>query len=96
MYHLSPSDVTVCQVAISWLLHQSTVTSVIIGARTLEQMEDNVNSAQVSLTKEEVRLGEGGVQKEEDIMRGKRRRVRVERWDGMEQGCVEVGKRMRE
>ena len=42
------------QVAIAWLLHQPTVASVVIGARTMEQLEDNLNSVNVKLTKEEV------------------------------------------
>ncbi len=40
---------TVPQVALGWLLHQSHVTSVIIGTRTLEQLEDNLGSLDVVL-----------------------------------------------
>ncbi|MEZ4403766.1 MAG: aldo/keto reductase [Kofleriaceae bacterium] len=38
------------QVALAWLLHQPTVTSVIFGARTLAQLDDNVGAADVKLT----------------------------------------------
>lgn len=40
---------TVPQVALGWLLHQSHVTSVIIGTRTIEQLEDNLGSLDVVL-----------------------------------------------
>jgi len=35
--------VSVAQVALAWLLHQPAVTTVIIGAKTLEQLDDNLN-----------------------------------------------------
>jgi aryl-alcohol dehydrogenase-like predicted oxidoreductase len=41
--------VTVAQVALGWLLHQSHVTSVIIGARTMAQLEDNLGAVDVVL-----------------------------------------------
>ena len=44
------------QVAIAWLLHKPGVSSVIIGARTPEQLEDNLKSALLALTEEEVRV----------------------------------------
>lgn len=40
---------TVPQVALGWLLHQSHVTSVIIGTRTMEQLEDNLGALDVVL-----------------------------------------------
>ena len=40
---------TVPQVALGWLLHQSHVTSVIIGARTMEQLADNLGAVDVVL-----------------------------------------------
>src|SRR6185312_10616198 len=41
--------VSVAQVAIAWLLHQPVVTSVIIGARTNEQLLDNLAAANLQL-----------------------------------------------
>jgi len=41
--------VTVPQVALGWLLHQSHVTSVIIGTRTMEQLADNLGAVDVVL-----------------------------------------------
>jgi aryl-alcohol dehydrogenase-like predicted oxidoreductase len=46
--------VSIAQVAINWLLRRPAVTSVIIGARTVEQLEDNLASATWVLTDEEV------------------------------------------
>ena len=40
---------TVAQVALAWLLHQSVVTSVIIGARRPEQLTDNIGATKVEL-----------------------------------------------
>jgi aryl-alcohol dehydrogenase-like predicted oxidoreductase len=45
---------SVSQVALAWLLAQDTVTSVIIGARKMEQLEDNLGSVDLSLTPEEL------------------------------------------
>ena len=42
------------QVAIAWLLARPTVTSVVLGARTKEQLADNLASVNVKLTNEEV------------------------------------------
>lgn len=50
------SDATVSQVSIAWLLYQPTVASVVIGARTLEQLEENMRAVNVDLSKEEVSL----------------------------------------
>ena len=38
------------QVALAWLLGRPAVTSVIIGARTEEQLRDNLGAASLSLT----------------------------------------------
>lgn len=40
---------TVAQVALAWLLHQPVVTSVIVGAKRVEQLADNISATQVSL-----------------------------------------------
>ena len=41
---------TVPQVAIAWLLHQKVVTSVIVGAKRVEQLTDNIGATSVSLS----------------------------------------------
>jgi aryl-alcohol dehydrogenase-like predicted oxidoreductase len=45
---------TPSQVAINWLLQQHGVTAPIFGARTLEQLQDNLGSADWALTEEEI------------------------------------------
>ena len=47
-------DVSVAQIAIAWLLHQEAVTSVIIGAKRLEQLEDNIAATTIKLTENEI------------------------------------------
>jgi aryl-alcohol dehydrogenase-like predicted oxidoreductase len=42
--------VSVAQLSLAWLLHQRAVTSVIIGANSKEQLEDNLKSVDVQLT----------------------------------------------
>jgi diketogulonate reductase-like aldo/keto reductase len=44
----------VAQVALAWLLHQSVVTTVIIGAKTEAQLNDNLGAVNVSLTAEDL------------------------------------------
>lgn len=46
--------VSVAQIALAWLLHQPVVTSVIIGARRLDQLDDNIAATQVRLSTEEL------------------------------------------
>jgi aryl-alcohol dehydrogenase-like predicted oxidoreductase len=46
--------VSVAQIALAWLLHQSHVTSVIIGARTEDQLADNLAATHVTLTADEL------------------------------------------
>jgi len=43
-------NVSVAQIALAWLLHQPAVTSVIIGAKSNEQLEDNLKAVDVVLT----------------------------------------------
>ncbi|QFQ88507.1 aldo/keto reductase [Paracoccus kondratievae] len=45
---------TVAQVALAWLLHQPVVTSVIVGAKRIEQLQDNIRSTEVSLSAEDL------------------------------------------
>ncbi|MGZ6803962.1 MAG: aldo/keto reductase [Nocardioidaceae bacterium] len=45
--------VTMAQVALAWLVDRPAVTSVILGARTVEQLEDNLGAADLRLEPEE-------------------------------------------
>jgi len=47
-------DVSVAQIALAWLLQKDAVTSVIIGAKRMAQLEDNFGSVDVTLTDDEV------------------------------------------
>ena len=46
--------VSVAQIALSWLLHQPQVTSVIIGAKRPEQLADNLAATQVTLSADQL------------------------------------------
>ncbi|MDZ4755370.1 MAG: aldo/keto reductase [Phycisphaerae bacterium] len=46
---------TVAQVALRWTMEREGVASIIIGARTLAQLEDNIGSAGIQLTSDDVR-----------------------------------------
>lgn len=45
---------SVAQVALAWLLHQPGVTSVILGANKVSQLEDNLGAAELRLSDEEL------------------------------------------
>lgn len=45
---------TVAQLALAWLLHQKAVTTVIIGANKLEQLDDNLKAIEFKFTSEEL------------------------------------------
>jgi aryl-alcohol dehydrogenase-like predicted oxidoreductase len=47
--------VSMAQVSLAWLVDRPTVTSVIIGARTVEQLEDNLGAAGLHLAEEHTR-----------------------------------------
>lgn len=47
-------QVSVSQLALSWLLNQPVVTSVIIGATKLNQLEDNLKAIEVEFTADEI------------------------------------------
>jgi aryl-alcohol dehydrogenase-like predicted oxidoreductase len=47
-------DVSVAQIALAWLLHQQAVTSVIIGAKRLEQLDDNIAATAIVLSEAEL------------------------------------------
>ena len=46
--------VSVARIAIAWLLHQKVVSSVIIGAKRLDQLEDNIAATDIELTEQEL------------------------------------------
>jgi aryl-alcohol dehydrogenase-like predicted oxidoreductase len=45
--------VSVAQIALAWLLHQKVVSSVLVGAKRMDQLEENLRAVNVSLTDEE-------------------------------------------
>jgi len=45
---------SVAQIALAWLLHQPVVTSVIVGARRVDQLADNIASTEVVLSSDEL------------------------------------------
>jgi aryl-alcohol dehydrogenase-like predicted oxidoreductase len=45
---------SIAQLSLAWLLHQPVVTSVIIGANKMEQLEDNLKSVDVKFTAEDL------------------------------------------
>lgn len=47
-------DVSVAQLALAWLLHQPVVTTVIIGAKKADQLEDNLKAVDITFTPEEL------------------------------------------
>jgi aryl-alcohol dehydrogenase-like predicted oxidoreductase len=47
---------SVAQVAIAWLLHRPVVTSVIVGARRVDQLADNLGAVDVRLTSDEIAI----------------------------------------
>ncbi len=46
--------VSVANIALAWLLHQEWVTSVLIGAKTMDQLEDNLKAVNVELSAQEL------------------------------------------
>ncbi len=45
---------SVPQIALAWLLHQRVVSSVLIGAKRMDQLEDNLKAADIALTDEDL------------------------------------------
>ncbi|WP_395611943.1 aldo/keto reductase [Allosphingosinicella sp.] len=45
--------VSVAQIALAWLLHQPAVSTVIIGAKRIDQLQDNLGAVEVALSAEE-------------------------------------------
>ncbi|MBB3148418.1 aryl-alcohol dehydrogenase-like predicted oxidoreductase [Phyllobacterium trifolii] len=46
--------VSVARIALAWLLHQAHVTSVIVGAKTVAQLDDSAGASEVTLSADEV------------------------------------------
>ena len=46
--------VSVARVALAWLLHQKSVMSVIVGAKTAEQLADNIAAAELTLSADDL------------------------------------------
>jgi aryl-alcohol dehydrogenase-like predicted oxidoreductase len=47
-------SVSVAQIALAWLLHQPVVTTIIVGAKRVEQLADNIAATQVVLSADEL------------------------------------------
>ncbi|KAA0020336.1 aldo/keto reductase [Salinicola corii] len=47
-------NVSVARIALAWLLHQRAVTSVIVGAKRLDQLDDNIAATEVRLDEDEL------------------------------------------
>ncbi len=50
----SSRGVSLSQVALAWLMERPAVTSVILGARTLDQLADNLRAAELHLSEDEI------------------------------------------
>ncbi|MBC8741511.1 aldo/keto reductase [Paraburkholderia sp. UCT31] len=47
-------NVSVAQIALAWLLHQRVVSTVIVGAKKIEQLDDNIAATNVALSADEL------------------------------------------
>ncbi|MFD1512539.1 aldo/keto reductase [Halomarina rubra] len=47
-------DASPAQTALAWLMHRDGVTAPIVGARTIEQLEENLGAARIDLSEEQV------------------------------------------
>jgi aryl-alcohol dehydrogenase-like predicted oxidoreductase len=47
-------DTTPAQTALAWLMHRDGVTASIVGARTVEQLEENLSASEIDLSDEQV------------------------------------------
>ncbi len=78
--------VSVARLALAWLLHQDAVTTVIIGAKKVEQLEDNLKSVDVTFTDEELQQLDEVSQLPEEYpgwmlyRQGRDRRAQQEKW----------------
>jgi aryl-alcohol dehydrogenase-like predicted oxidoreductase len=48
------NNVSIARVALAWLLDQNCVVSVIVGARTSEQLSDNIAAAELTLSTDDL------------------------------------------
>ena len=48
--------ISVARLALAWLLQQPRVTSVIIGVKRIEQLNDNLGAVEVKFSEEEMKL----------------------------------------
>ncbi|MDR0792601.1 MAG: aldo/keto reductase [Chitinophagaceae bacterium] len=48
-------NATVAQIALAWVRHQPGITSTIIGAKTIEQLNDNLQSVHINLSPEDLK-----------------------------------------
>jgi aryl-alcohol dehydrogenase-like predicted oxidoreductase len=49
-------EVSVAQIALAWILSKPFVSSVIIGAKSMDQLRDNIAASRVRLTEDEIKL----------------------------------------
>lgn len=47
---------SIAQIALAWILTKPFISSIIIGAKNMKQLEDNLNSVEVNLTPEQIKL----------------------------------------
>jgi len=47
-------NVSIAQIALAWLLHRRVVSSVIVGAKRLDQLDDNIAATQIELSEPEL------------------------------------------
>ena len=71
---------SVARVALAWLLQRKGVMSVIIGAKTIQQLDDNLAAADLTLSAEEIA----------DARRGQRAQARI---SGLDAGAAGRGPR---
>ena len=48
-------NASVAEIALAWVRHQPAVTSTIIGAKTIQQLNDNVHSTEIKLNEEDLK-----------------------------------------
>jgi aryl-alcohol dehydrogenase-like predicted oxidoreductase len=52
-------QVSVAQIALAWILSKPFVSSVIIGAKSMDQLRDNIAASRVQLTQDEIKMLDG-------------------------------------
>ena len=80
------AEPTPAQLALAWLLHQDGVTTVIIGAKKMEQLEDNLKAIDVTFTAAELQQLDAVSQLPPEYpgwmyqMQGRDRKAQMEKW----------------